>query len=208
MEPLFIAAIAQGKSVREASQAAGFSARTGARRLRDARVQATVAELRHAVLDGMRDRLLAGASEAIDRLLELSRCDIPQVALGACKELLHHALPRKLELNVSNTAPSEQRLSSADLHDLFTRLATGGFLTDPDSAAAYAAYLEALAEAEKDPLFSIVSADFMPQAPAAERLEAWQRRQFPVLATAEFAMLRILRDVLASTPQAVDGELQ
>jgi hypothetical protein len=172
--------------------------------MRDPRITATLAALRQDLLSGLRDRLIAGGASALDKLLTLVNSSDERVALGACKLILDHLLPQRREITVQTDVPPHDVLSDERLREIFDQLAVEGLLTTPEQRTTYDCYRQCLTEAEADPEFSMVPAGFCTGVAEWERLQQWQRRRFPQLAAAQFAMLRVFQTVLSDNAQSAE----
>ena len=86
-------ALACGATVEQAAQAAGISARTAHRRLKDPVFQQRLAAARDDIVQRTANMLTGGAMEAIKTLLALQHTDMPPaVRLGAARTVLELGL--------------------------------------------------------------------------------------------------------------------
>src|SRR5262249_39348414 len=153
----------RGSSLRDAAAEANVSERSARRFAKDPTFLATLATLRRDLIEGLRDELLLSAREALEKMRALMGSTDERVVLIAAKEILNHALPAKLEVNMRPTDSPRGLPSDDELDELLTRLGNSGLLREPGDQEAYQRYVEAMAEAEKDPARTIVPATFMPQ---------------------------------------------
>lgn len=83
-----VLALAAGKGVQEAAEAAGVSRRTVSRRLADPVFQASLAEARRAVLVESLNLLTSLSARAVQRLGELLKSKDERVCISAARSIL------------------------------------------------------------------------------------------------------------------------
>jgi hypothetical protein len=81
-------ALASGKSVRDAAEAAGIGERTATRRVADPGFRRRVAELRSEMVDRALGRMADGMTEAAETLRALLKAEGESVRLGAARSVL------------------------------------------------------------------------------------------------------------------------
>lgn len=91
-DDLLVAALASGKSVKDAACEAGVSERTAFRRLEQTDFVRRVAELRGRMVESAAGRLAAAAGAACDRLTKLLNAESEGVQLGAARLILEQAV--------------------------------------------------------------------------------------------------------------------
>lgn len=86
--PSFIAAIAAGKPVAEASEIAGKTRRTGSRWLRDPVVKQEVSQIRNELVSGALGIVLGNLADAALQLVGLLQSNNESIRLGATRSML------------------------------------------------------------------------------------------------------------------------
>ena len=105
---LLTAALASGRSYREAGAAAGISERTVRRRMADPGFRGKVVELRGAEIDRTRGLIVREAPAAVAALSELAAAaESESVRLGAARAVLGLALPRVGDFALESVSPIE-----------------------------------------------------------------------------------------------------
>ena len=115
-EPLAVA-LAAGRTIREAAEAAGVGERTATRRAAEPEFRRRVAALRGAMVQAALGRLSDGLTEAADALRKLLRAKRESVRLGAARAI--HELACKLRESVDleeRIAALEAGTETADGH--------------------------------------------------------------------------------------------
>lgn len=108
IDDLLVAALASGRSYREAGAAAGVSERTVRRRMADPGFRGKVVELRGAEIDRIRGLILREAPAAVAALSDLAaHAESESARLGAAKAVLALGLPRLGDFALDSIRPIE-----------------------------------------------------------------------------------------------------
>ena len=119
VDDLLVAALASGRSYREAGAAAGISERTVRRRMADPAFRGKVVELRGAEIDRTRGLILREAPAAVATLSRLAAgAESETVRLAAAKAILGLSLPRLGDFGVDSMSCDEVRKLFAEIVDV------------------------------------------------------------------------------------------
>ena len=112
-DELLLAALASGRPIEQAAQAAGVSKRTAYRRLADPRFAARLAQARDELISSALGELVEGASKAVKTLTELLDADDERVRLAAAKSHLEQLLRLRETLTLSQRLTALERALQA-----------------------------------------------------------------------------------------------
>jgi hypothetical protein len=108
-DELLVSALAAGRSVEQAAEAAGVSARTAYRRLADPAFARRLAQARDTLITSALGELVECASEAVATLRALLQAEDERVRLGAAKGTLEQLLRLRETLTLSQRLAQPER---------------------------------------------------------------------------------------------------
>lgn len=111
---LLLAALLEGKSLRDAAEAAGLSLSTATRRVRSPKFEERLEELRGRLVDAILARLSASAEQAASKMVGLLGSEDERVQLAAAKAIIDRAVdPWKREV-IADLKDLRERLSQLE----------------------------------------------------------------------------------------------